>query len=62
MESDLLQEMKIMNGALDKELKRLEVGRFEYSTKQCDIEGITKEKMILVSVGSDFPADIIVHP
>ena len=62
MESDLLQEMKIMNGALDKELKRPGVEGFEYSTKQCDIEGITKEKMILVSVGSEFPADIIVHP
>ena len=68
MESELLQEMKIMNGALDKELRTLagdhytEAGGFRYSTSDGSINGNTIERMILVSVGSEFPVDAEVNP
>ena len=45
MESDLLQEMKIMSGALDKELRTpdgehyVEAGGFRYDTKLGGIGG-----------------------
>ena len=68
MESDLLKEMKTMNEVLDKELRTVagehyvEAGGFRYDTKRGGIGGNTKETMILVSVGSEFPVDIVVHP
>ena len=68
MESDLLQEMKIMNGALNKELRTLvrehymEGGGFRYDTNLGSMHGNTTETMILVSVGSKFPIGKVVHP
>ena len=68
MESDLLQKMKIMNGALDKELRTpageifVEAGGFRYDTKRGGIGGNTRDTMILVSVGSEFPVGKVVHP
>ena len=68
MESDLLQEMKTMNGALDKELRTLageifvESGGFRYNTSHGCMHGNTIETMILVSAGSEFPVDVVVHP
>ena len=68
MESDLLQEMKIMNGALDKELRTLagehfvEAVGFRYDTHIGGTSGNTSETMILVSIGSEFPLHKVVHP
>ena len=68
MESDLLQEMKIMNGALDKELRTLagehyvDAGEFRYNTNYGSMGGNTIGTLILVSVGSEFPVDVVVHP
>ena len=68
MECELLQEMKIMNGALDKEPRTLagehymESGGFRYNTNNGSMGGNMCETMILVSVGSEFPVDIVVHP
>ena len=68
MESDLLQEMKIMNGVLDKEPRKLaeeyyvEGGGFRYDTNLGSMGGDIGETMILVSVGSEFPVDKVVHP
>ena len=67
MESKLLQEMKIMKGAVDKELRAptgehfMEAGRFRYNTEDGGIGGNMGETMILVSVGSEFPAGKVVH-
>ena len=50
MESELLQEMKIMNGALDKELRTvagehyMEAGGFRYDTKRGGIGGNIKKQ------------------
>ena len=66
MESDLLQMMKKMNSALSKELRAntaehyVESGGISYHTKQGGIGGNPCEVMILVSVGSEFPADTFV--
>ena len=68
MESELLQEMKIMNGVLDKEPRKLageyyvEAGGFRYETNLGSMGGNIGETMILVSVGSEFPVDKVVHP
>ena len=68
MESELLQEMKIMNGVLDKEPRTLageifvESGGFRYNTNFGSMEGNIVETMILVSVGSEFPVGKVVHP
>ena len=68
MESDLLQEMKTMNGVLDKELRTLagehymEAGGFRYNTNLGSMHGNIGETMILVSVGGEFPVSKIVHP
>ena len=68
MESELLQEMKIMNGALDKEPRTLtgeifvEGGGFRYDTNLGCMGGNIGETMILVSVGSEFPVGKVVHP
>ena len=62
MESKLLQEMKRMNGALDKQLRvpdgddYVEGGGFRYYAKYGDMGGNTGEVLILVSVGDEFPA------
>ena len=66
MERKLLQEIKSMNGALDKQLRSLvgehyvECGGFRYSTKNGCISGNKIKNMILVSVGNEFPPDIVV--
>ena len=68
MESELLQEMKIMNGALDKELRTpvgihyVEAGGFRYNTNLGCMGGNTSETMILVSVGNELPVGKLVHP
>ena len=68
MESELLKEMKIKNGVLDKELTipigehYIKGGRFRYNKKRGGIGGNTSETMILTSVGSEFPVDVVVHP
>ena len=68
MESELLQEMKKINGALHKELKTpagdhyMEAGGVRYDTKLGGIGGNTTETMILVSVGSEFQVGVEVHP
>ena len=65
MERDLLQEMKTMNGALDKEPRTLsgehymDAGGFSYNTNHGSMGGNT---MILVSVGSEFPVNVVVCP
>ena len=67
MESKLLQEMKIMNRALDKELRTLtgdhyvEAGGFKFNTKMGAIGGNMCETMVLISVGTEFPAGKVVH-
>ena len=68
MESELLQEMKIMNGVLDKEPRApageyyVEGGGFRYDTNLGSMGGDIGETMILVSVGSEFPVGKVVHP
>ena len=68
MECKLLQEMEKMNGAVSKELHKL-IGEHymdsrgvRYDIKRGGIGGNTGETMLLVSVGSEFPADISVQP
>ena len=66
MEGVLLYEMKKMNGALDKELtlptgdQWMEGGGFRYDKQHGGTGGNTAERMILVSVGNKFPADVVV--
>ena len=66
MESELLQEMKRMNGALDKQLRPtagdhyVECGGFRYNTKKGNISGNTAQIMFILSVGDEFPADIVI--
>ena len=66
MECELLQEMKRMNGALNKQLRPpagehfVDGGGFRYNTRSGGIGGNTAEAMIVVSVGDEFPADIVV--
>ena len=66
MESELLYEMKKMNGALGKELTLptgdhwMEGGGFRYHKLRGDMSGNIREEMILVSVGNMFPADVAV--
>ena len=68
MESELLQGMKIMNGALDKELKTpvgihyVKAVGFRYNTNLGCMGGNTSETMILVSVGNELPVGKVVHP
>ena len=60
--------MKKMNGAASKELRevigehRVESTGIMYSIKHGSVGGNTGETMLLVSVGSEFPADISVQP
>ena len=55
-----------MNGALNKQLRLsasehyVECGGFMYNTRYGGIGGNTAEDMIVVSVGDEFPADIVV--
>ena len=66
MERKLLQEIKRMNGALNKQLRPsagehyVECGGFRYNTEYGGIGGNNAEEMIVVSVGDEFPADIVV--
>ena len=68
MECELLQEIKKMNGAVSKEPQELTGEHFvvsrgvRYEIKLGEIGGNTGEVMLLVSVGSEFPADISVQP
>ena len=68
MECALLQEIKKMNGAVSKELRevtgehQVESTGTMYNIKLGVIAGNTGETMRLVSVGSEFPADISVQP
>ena len=68
MERELLQELKRKKGVEGKQLTPptgkhyVESRRIRYSLKKGDISGNTGETMILVSVGSKFPADIKVQP
>ena len=68
MECKLLQEIKKKNGAVSKELQKV-IGEhyvdsrgISYNIKFGSIGGNTGETMLLVSVGSEFPADISVQP
>ena len=67
MECELLQQMK-MNGAVSKELRELTGEHYVASTgiryhiKSGGAGGNKGETMLLVSVGSEFPADISVQP
>ena len=66
MESELLYEMKKMNGALGKQPRLptgdnwMEAGGFMYHKLRGGMSGNTAEHMILVSVGNKFPADVAV--
>ena len=66
MESELLYEMKKMNGALGKQPKLptgdnwMEYGGFRYRKQYGDMGGNMGKDMILVSVGNKFPADVVV--
>ena len=68
MECKLLQEMKKMNGAVSKELREITGKHYvvstgiRYNIKFGATNGNTGEVMLLVSVGSEFPADISVQP
>ena len=66
MESELLYEMKKMNGALGKQPRLptgdhwMESGGFRYHKLMGEMSGNTIERMILVSVGNMFPANVAV--
>ena len=67
MESKLLHEMKRKNGALDKQLRisagdhyTMEGGGFRYSTMYGGMGGNTGQELFLVSVGDEFPPDVVV--
>ena len=68
MECKLLQEMKKMNGAVSKELREITGEHYvvstgiRYDNRFGSTNGNTAEVMLLVSVGSEFPADISVQP
>ena len=66
MESELLHEMKRMNRSLGKQLRvpdgddYVECGGFIYSTRNGDMRGNMGKALILVSVGDEFPPDVMV--
>ena len=66
MERELLLGIKKMNGAVEKQLrapvgeKYVEAGRLRYSRKTGSVAGNTGETMILVSVGDEYPAELVV--
>ena len=68
MEGKLLQEMKKLNGAVSKELREVtgehhvESTGIMYNIKLGVVGGNKGETILLVSVGSEFPADISVQP
>ena len=68
MECELLQKMKKINGAVNKDLRELTGEHYvvstgiRYNIKRGELNGNTGEVMLLVSVGSEFPADISVQP
>ena len=61
-----MYEMKKLNGVLGKQLKTptgdnwMEGGGFRYDKQRGGTGGNTSERMILVSVGNKFPADVAV--
>ena len=65
-ESKLLLELKTVNGALEKQLKgstgenNVKVAGLNYNRKRGGVEGNKTEVMILVSVGDEYPADLVV--
>ena len=66
MEGLLLLEMNKMNGAVEKQLRApvgegyVGVGGLRYGTKHGAVGGNTIEVMMLVSVGDEYPADVVV--
>ena len=64
-ESKLLLELKTVNGALEKQLKgstgeyNVKVAGLNYNRKRGGVEGNKAEVMILVSVGDEYPADLV---
>ena len=66
METELLLEIKKMNGAVEKQLrapvgeKYVEAGGLRYNTITGSVAGNTGEAMILVSVGDEYPAELVV--
>ena len=68
MERELLQELKRMKGVEGKQLTPITGKLFQesrginYYMKRGKLQGNTSERMILVSVGSEFPAGIKVQP
>ena len=66
LESKLLLELKTVNGALEKQLKgstgenNVKVAGLNYNRKRGGVEGNKTEVMILVSVGDEYPADLVV--
>ena len=65
-ESLLLLEMKKMNGAVEKQLrapvgeKYVEAEGLRYNRKNGSAAGNTREVMMLVSAGDEYPADVAV--
>ena len=66
MERELLLEIKKMNGAVEKQLrapvgeKYVEAEGLRYNRENGSVAGNTGEVMILVSVGDEYPADVVV--
>lgn len=66
IESELLFEVKKTNGAVDTQPKTLvseqyvEIDGLRYNTRLGAVGGNTGEAMILVSVGDEYPADLVV--
>ena len=66
MERELLLEIKKMNGAVKKQLsvpvgeKYVEFGGLRYNRENGSAEGNTGKVMMLVSVGDEYPADVVV--
>ena len=67
VESDLLQEMKILNGAVGKQQRApageqyVEVRGLRYNRQYGTVWGNTAQVMILVSAGDEYPADLVVR-
>ena len=66
MESELLHDIKKMNGVLGKQPNvpdgdhYVECRGIRYNTRRGDVSGNKSEDMILVSVGNEFPPDVVV--
>ena len=68
MESELLQTLKAMKGVVGKKPHPItaehivEFSGIRYNMVNGSVSGNPIEEMILVSVGSEFPADLVVQP